>query len=893
MATVSPRRNLAESHRRVRHPLQKLRGYIRGYVSTEGAALLLLFVAAWFWVGLLLDYEAFNLLHIDWVQETPAWVRTLTLGGLFALLALVGLGVTLDAGLKRKDGGWLTAPLVGWVTVALGALAGAVIRLLVSVWLGAASELIALFLLSVAGLVLAAGLTVVAGSVLFRLTRKAVPTGWYLLVVVPVLVLYLVGWGMVGALAGGGRIGPWLAVLLIFVLLFGPVAVMVLKRLLVDFRDDALALVLERRYPKQLGDRLITAVELANAHEYTRYGYSTEMIEQTIHDAADRVEPLPVQQVFDWSRLVRLGLLVAFATVGLYLLVGIGFCVAQSVKSRGASLAGFGELNRTLGIWAERNLLLENTLWPRQAYLEYVGFPESGEMRIPQNTQPGGIVVRAYRWVIADKESPEGWRPLRWGDLTPELLSTVPPALPGDFPSASAESGPPVDDVELRLDQFPLRHAGPDQDLPARWVIAQDVEEAPWRPLRWGDLTSERLGGVARPELPAGWPDDIDGIEDRLTRAEEAGGQALDAQQLADLRSVLRRLERLAALRQTLDQLKALAGRSSMRRTLRMLKIPEDVFTRYKGKDTNGDIKSSREPGNLYKIGFPVLKESVTFTVRGEDYYTPRRQITTVPPPVLTDLWRDEYQPAYLHYLRPRGEDAAKVLKGQKQVFRNRGVSRLGSETSRIEVPAGTDVILYGKTDKPLRAVTLKRRDGSLPFEVAAELLRDAEGDAREFRVRFDDVRPGKERLPNKPAVYDFDLAFTDTDNVTSTRNIVIKPVEDAAPTASLEIVGIRQSPKGHYLITPRALVPFAGKMEDAQGLDRIYYAYTLAPLDEERDREGGQAIMMLGGFGGSPTQALVAAALASILGAKKSDAAPGAAVRRIPLGDFEGEYED
>ena len=43
MATVNPAlqtRNLTEAHRQVRSPLEKLRGYIRTYVSLEGAAVL-------------------------------------------------------------------------------------------------------------------------------------------------------------------------------------------------------------------------------------------------------------------------------------------------------------------------------------------------------------------------------------------------------------------------------------------------------------------------------------------------------------------------------------------------------------------------------------------------------------------------------------------------------------------------------------------------------------------------------------------------------------------------------------------------------------------------------------------------------------------------------------
>src|SRR5207253_3001679 len=73
MATVAPppRRvfNREETQRKVRHPLQTVRKIIRGYVLLEGAAIAILFVAAWFWAGLFLDYGTFRLFAFDWLQE--------------------------------------------------------------------------------------------------------------------------------------------------------------------------------------------------------------------------------------------------------------------------------------------------------------------------------------------------------------------------------------------------------------------------------------------------------------------------------------------------------------------------------------------------------------------------------------------------------------------------------------------------------------------------------------------------------------------------------------------------------------------------------------------------------------------------------------------------------
>ena len=55
MSTAAPPRrpfDRDETQRQVRHPLQTLRKYIRAYVLLEGAAIAVLFLAAWFWGGL-------------------------------------------------------------------------------------------------------------------------------------------------------------------------------------------------------------------------------------------------------------------------------------------------------------------------------------------------------------------------------------------------------------------------------------------------------------------------------------------------------------------------------------------------------------------------------------------------------------------------------------------------------------------------------------------------------------------------------------------------------------------------------------------------------------------------------------------------------------------------
>ena len=268
-----------------RTPASCLRGYIRYYVTAEGLAILGLYIALVFWVGLLVDFGFFKLFGVDWVQAAPRDLRV------FVLCAL-------------------TAGLLVLVT--------------------------------------------------FKM----------------------------------------------------------LIRLLREFRDNALALVLERRFPKDLGDRLITAVEMADPKIGERYGYSQLMIEQTIRDAAERVDRLPVGDVLDRRRLRRYGLLVAAVTVGLYLLVGAAYCALAP-----AGVSDFAvRFHNIATIWFERNILLRDTIWPRQAHLELVGFPESGELKIGRDAPPPALRVRALKWVIADTSAAEGCGSLRWRDVSADLL---------------------------------------------------------------------------------------------------------------------------------------------------------------------------------------------------------------------------------------------------------------------------------------------------------------------------------------------------------------------------------------------------------------------------------------------------------------------------------------
>ena len=93
MATATPPstpQRWEQDHKRIRHPLDRLRKYINSYVSLEAAALIGLLVALAFWVGLTLDYGLFATARLDWVQVLPWWLRASVLS-IFVLFALVVL----------------------------------------------------------------------------------------------------------------------------------------------------------------------------------------------------------------------------------------------------------------------------------------------------------------------------------------------------------------------------------------------------------------------------------------------------------------------------------------------------------------------------------------------------------------------------------------------------------------------------------------------------------------------------------------------------------------------------------------------------------------------------------------------------------------------------------
>ena len=630
------------------HPLDQLRGYIRRFVFLDGLLAAVLFLVAWFWVGLALDFGLFKLSGFDWVQDAPRGLRVV------ALIALAAM---------------LVAIVTTWVVL--------------------------------------------------RLTR--------------------------------------------------------------DFSYPSLALVLEKRYPQVLGDRLITAVELADVDRQARVGYSPQMIERTIAEAREAVGRVPVREVFKWRRLWRKLLLAVVVTVALTA-VGYGLAAAFGrVTAPGEFAWRSGDV---VGIWAERNLLLKNTPWPRRAHLELVDFPHEG-LRIGKSDAPPKVRVRAYEWVTADPVARDGWRPLRWADL-PGIEVAAPPTMTvneeGDWALPSVSQAAIVGALRLPLSEK-----------------VDYVREVP--------LAEMTADAVFAAFPPASHPE-------------------MDAVSL--------RLDELAA-------------KPSMSRTLRRLAIPPAVTLTYRGMpadpsargdqgSTSGSVRLTREPDGDFSAEVTGLKESVAFVVRAEDFRTESRDIILVPPPMLTRLSRVESQPAYLFHPAPQVIRADgtpepprfELLKGLRQVLAEKDLSLTGDK-SVCSVPAGTELVLFGTSDKPLAKVFIQPRSGRVPGAApgsTAPVPVPVENDT--FRVTF----AGADRITQS---VDFELVMVDHDGVQSTRPVLVQAVDDQAPGVEVAVDVIRKI-GNTYWCTPSAQVPFVKEsiVRDDTGLSKVEYQFTVTRIEAQ-----------------------------------------------------------
>lgn len=487
----------------------------------------------------------------------------------------------------------------------------------------------------------------------------------------------------------------------------------VVLRWLRDFNDRAIALVLERRFPKELGDRLITAVELANPKLSVKYGFSQDMVEKTIMEAVDAIKKLPVFRVFNWRRLFGLWFLLGFLSIGTWVATMVVFT---------ASTAAFADkwmnpwefswkFYDVAAIWTERNLLMTDTYWPRRSHLEIDGFQPSKEdpndMRVPHSDKRPELRVRAFEWVIADRDrakAPYGWRPLRWDDL-PNLklidksaVDAV--AIPKDFPYWRLELdelepdlvGAIFDSDMITISSGEMRAHLKKEDVKKK-VRARGAEAKLEAWLDWTTWTVDKLK-IQSEQLALRQPM----VVKPALMASTVGHMAVAEGPTLAAQGILypKRTEDLInyePVEKLFSHLETLAQSPWLSRTIRKLDIPRNVHIHFKGDPLSYKDAYPRQDGNKYNVSLEPLKESshFKFRARGENYFTPRKSITLIAAPTPAIITTDTEEPAYIYH-RIHGVDQMS-LRGLTHVNKDLGRTTAG-ESNDIRVALGSKVAI-------------------------------------------------------------------------------------------------------------------------------------------------------------------------------------------------------
>jgi hypothetical protein len=138
-------------------------------------------------------------------------------------------------------------------------------------------------------------------------------------------------------------------------LLLGAIAYVAYRRLFkplaASISDDALALEVERLNP-QLNQSVISALQFSRMDDLEKRGYSPAMVRQTVQRGATASADLNFGEILDDREFRQNAFLLLFAT---------GILTAVAVGSF---------MHPMLTIWANRNLLLGDMVWPQQTYLK-------------------------------------------------------------------------------------------------------------------------------------------------------------------------------------------------------------------------------------------------------------------------------------------------------------------------------------------------------------------------------------------------------------------------------------------------------------------------------------------------------------------------------------------
>ena len=238
------------------------------------------------------------------------------------------------------------------------------------------------------------------------------------------------------------------------------------KPLSVRLSDDALALQVEERN-KQLGQGMISALQLARMEDHAQRGMSPALVRQTVLSGSQAAAGVDFGRVLD-QRELRINGFILLAAAAVFLAGAVG--VVQ---------------NRWLSIWFNRNILLGSDVWPQKTYL-IVKRAEDGKVKFP----------RGEDWTQIVEVTPES-------QVVPENVYIDFRRARNRNSQAMKKTGDRVFEAVFAsvIEPFEFRARGGDASTP--WVRVELVEQPAVEELRL-EITPPKYTGEEKQELAPG-----------------------------------------------------------------------------------------------------------------------------------------------------------------------------------------------------------------------------------------------------------------------------------------------------------------------------------------------------------------------------------------------------
>lgn len=155
------------------------------------------------------------------------------------------------------------------------------------------------------------------------------------------------------------------------------------RPLLRPISDHGLCLEVEARR-RELADRLITAVQLSELDDVAARTVSAAMVRRAVRDGNEAVSRLSFDDLLDHSQRNRR--------------------LAAGISAVAVLIIAMFALPQTMGLWFHRNVLLENTPWPRETTLNVldarsgvISVAEGADFDLRVMASPDGVIPREVR----------------------------------------------------------------------------------------------------------------------------------------------------------------------------------------------------------------------------------------------------------------------------------------------------------------------------------------------------------------------------------------------------------------------------------------------------------------------------------------------------------------